>query len=296
MTSAGTSISIGMPVYNGEAFMHQSLSSLLHQTHTNFELIISDNSSTDRTAEICRDFAVRDQRIRYVRQPVHIDAGSNFAFVYEQSKSEYFMWAAADDVWHPEWLAHLLGLSCHRLCLAFGVVNAIGENGEPHWHPASHRDLTFDGSPFVRRLKYLLDPAILGKANPIYSVFRKNLVGHDDLSLLRSNRTGADMLFLFSLLRKAPIITTSKVWMSKRVHSNCSAAPSVAYKVWPGAMPFFVRVAKALNTHCKLLLGYFPLCGFWELCVYTGTLPFLFAINTFGAAIINQISRRLNQA
>jgi glycosyltransferase involved in cell wall biosynthesis len=91
------SISIGMPVYNGEHFLSGALDSILKQTYHNFQLIISDNASTDKTEEICRKYAANDQRVKYFRQPHNIGAVENFVFVLEQAKSKYFMWAAADD-------------------------------------------------------------------------------------------------------------------------------------------------------------------------------------------------------
>ena len=61
-------VSIGMPVYNGAAFLKESLDSLLSQTYGDFELIISDNASTDETESICRSYAAGDPRVRYQRQ------------------------------------------------------------------------------------------------------------------------------------------------------------------------------------------------------------------------------------
>jgi glycosyltransferase involved in cell wall biosynthesis len=90
-------VSIGMPVYNGEEFIVEALESLLGQTFINFELIISDNASEDRTGEICTEYALRDSRIRYIRQKQNIGAVANFQFVLDTAVGEYFMWNAADD-------------------------------------------------------------------------------------------------------------------------------------------------------------------------------------------------------
>lgn len=90
-------VSIGMPVYNGERFIRKALDSLLAQTFTDFELIISDNASTDRTQKICKEYKVRDKRIRYVRQNKNNGAIANFQFVLDESVGNYFMWAAVDD-------------------------------------------------------------------------------------------------------------------------------------------------------------------------------------------------------
>lgn len=91
-------VSIGMPVYNGEKFIRAAIQSLLHQTYSNFELIISDNASTDLTEVICREYALKDKRIKYVRQPKNLGPGHNFKFVFDEACGEYFMWAACDDV------------------------------------------------------------------------------------------------------------------------------------------------------------------------------------------------------
>ena len=98
-------VSIGMPVYNGVEYLSQSLDSLLSQTYGEFELIISDNASSDETEEICRSYAAQDKRIRYCRQEENLGSVQNFNRVFELSRGEYFKWAAYDDVCHPTFLA-----------------------------------------------------------------------------------------------------------------------------------------------------------------------------------------------
>jgi glycosyltransferase involved in cell wall biosynthesis len=97
-------VSIGMPVYNGENFIRTALESLLAQTFTNFELIISDNASTDATEIICRQYALQDSRIKYFRQPENLGPSNNFKFVFSRASAKYFMWAACDDMWDQSWL------------------------------------------------------------------------------------------------------------------------------------------------------------------------------------------------
>lgn len=97
-------VSIGVPVYNGAGTLRRTLESILAQTLVDFELIISDNASTDETAAICRDFAIRDARIRYVRQPRNLGAAFNFQYVIDQARGRYFLWAACDDVRTPDFL------------------------------------------------------------------------------------------------------------------------------------------------------------------------------------------------
>jgi glycosyltransferase involved in cell wall biosynthesis len=98
-------VSIGLPVYNGERFIREALDSLLGQSYQQFELIISDNASTDRTAEICQEYLAKDQRIRYYRNPTNLGAVKNFNRVFELSSGTYFMWAADHDLREPTFIA-----------------------------------------------------------------------------------------------------------------------------------------------------------------------------------------------
>ena len=99
--SPAPTLSVGLPVYNGERYLAESLDALLAQTYADFELIISDNASTDRTAEICREYAARDPRIRYVRQPVNVGAGPNHNLLVPLARGTYFKWASHDDLYAP---------------------------------------------------------------------------------------------------------------------------------------------------------------------------------------------------
>lgn len=91
-------VSIGMFVYNGDSCIRDAIESILNQTFRDFEFIISDNCSTDKTEEICREYANKDQRIRYVRQQKNIGATANCLFVLDEAVGEYFIWAAHDDI------------------------------------------------------------------------------------------------------------------------------------------------------------------------------------------------------
>jgi glycosyltransferase involved in cell wall biosynthesis len=97
-------VSIGLPLYNGERHLEQTLDSILGQTFPDFELIISDNASTDRSGEICQQYRRRDRRIQYSRNPVNLGAACNFNRVFELSSGEYFKWAAHDDLIAPTYL------------------------------------------------------------------------------------------------------------------------------------------------------------------------------------------------
>ena len=95
-------LSIGLPVYNGEDFLAESLDSLLGQTYEDFELIISDNASTDGTADICRGYAKQDSRIRYVRQPHNLGCAPNHNVLVQYARGELFKWVSHDDLYGRE--------------------------------------------------------------------------------------------------------------------------------------------------------------------------------------------------
>lgn len=93
-----------MPVYNGAKYLRSAIDSILAQTFTDFELIISDNASTDETQAICEEFRDRDARIRYVRNERNMGASWNFNRVYAMSRAPYFKQAAHDDLCEPTFL------------------------------------------------------------------------------------------------------------------------------------------------------------------------------------------------
>src|SRR5438105_14597753 len=125
-------ISIGMPVRNGEKYVSQAIDSLLAQTFTDFELIICDNASTDRTERICREYAAKDGRIRYHRNERDIGPAQNYTRCFGLARGTYFRWHAHDDVCEPTYLARCLAvlqrdpsvINCHSL------TRVIDERGQ----------------------------------------------------------------------------------------------------------------------------------------------------------------------
>lgn len=110
MTDEIPAVSIGMPVYNAEKYLPATIGAILAQDFQDFELVISDNASTDRSAEICESFARQDSRVRFVRQPSNRGATVNFRFVLDQSRAPFFMWAAADDVRSRDFLTQTVAV------------------------------------------------------------------------------------------------------------------------------------------------------------------------------------------
>ena len=80
-------LTIGLPVFNGAATIRDALDALLGQTYRDFILIISDNRSGDGTAEICREYAARDARIRFIQQPENLGPAMNFRYVLFEART-----------------------------------------------------------------------------------------------------------------------------------------------------------------------------------------------------------------
>jgi len=97
-------VSIGVPVYNGENYLEAAIDSLLKQSFRDFEIVIADNASTDRTEEICRSLQSRDGRVRYFRNPTNLGAAANYRKVFHLSRGQYFKWMAHDDLCSPNYL------------------------------------------------------------------------------------------------------------------------------------------------------------------------------------------------
>lgn len=230
-------LSIGMPVFNGGHFLHEAIESILKQTFVDFELVISDNASTDESEAICRQYASQDERIRYIRQPMNIGALENFQFVLDSAVGAYFMWSAADDVFDSRWLEVLLPVSIKNQCLSFGLAQVIDHSGGKIAHPCNSRKMQFVGNPLMRRLKYFVSPGILGKANLIHGIFPIALLKHPKRLRLLGESIGADQLFLYALLGRMDFRHAGSSYLYKRVHNESVGATVTTEKAGGGVIP-----------------------------------------------------------
>jgi glycosyltransferase involved in cell wall biosynthesis len=124
-------LAIGLPVYNGEDYLEETLVSLQKQTFQDYSLIISDNASTDRTGEICQAYASADPRIHYYRNEKNIGATQNWYRVFDLSSSEYFASAAHDDLYAPEYMQKCMEVLDRdpSVVLCYTKTRAIDECG-----------------------------------------------------------------------------------------------------------------------------------------------------------------------
>lgn len=125
-------VTIGLPVYNSETYLRQSLESLLAQTYTNFVLIISDNASTDGTADICQSYARDDSRIKYSRNAENIGLPRNFNKIANLTETKYLKWSTSDDYWEPTFVAKAVAVMEHdpSIIVCYPKTTLIDNDGE----------------------------------------------------------------------------------------------------------------------------------------------------------------------
>jgi len=134
MNEAGSKnplVSLAIPVYNGKAYLVDAITSCLAQDYDNFELIISDNASTDGTERICREFATKDARVKYFRNEKNLGAGRNYNLGFHHSSGKYVKWCAADDRISPNFVSACVAVleKNHDVILAYGTTISIDTAG-----------------------------------------------------------------------------------------------------------------------------------------------------------------------
>ena len=210
-------LSIGLPVFNGENYLAAALDSLLKQTFGEFELILCDNASTDRTPEICRVFAANDRRIRYHRNDENIGAAGNYNLALSMARSEYFKWAAHDDVCHPGFLQACIEVLDHHpgVVLCHSRSEGIGERGEVKGYYGEERAFDADG-PAQRFWEAISTPHV---CIAVFGVMRREVL----LKTIRhGDWVGADRNLLAELSLHGKIMLVPEFLFQRREHGEAS--------------------------------------------------------------------------
>ena len=175
-------ICIGIPVYNEENNLRQRLESIYKQSFCNFEIIISDNASEDKTQKICEELSKKDKRINYIRHEKNKGGSWNFSFVLRQAKTKYFVWASGDDIWSKGFLEKNIEVleKNEKIVGSIGEVSIFNRIKNPLTneieikvlkntkkfqcvHPVSgHKN---------KKIKFVLNYAM---SAPVYAVYRTN--------------------------------------------------------------------------------------------------------------------------
>jgi glycosyltransferase involved in cell wall biosynthesis len=137
--STSPRVSVGLPVYNGERYLAAALDGIVAQEFTDFEVIISDNASTDGTADIAQRYADKDERIIYIRNEKNVGAAPNYNQVVRIASGEYFKWHAHDDICAPGYIARCVEVldADPGVVLAYPRAAMIDDDGDvvKHYPP-----------------------------------------------------------------------------------------------------------------------------------------------------------------
>jgi glycosyltransferase involved in cell wall biosynthesis len=225
-TAEVPSLTIGLPVYNGELFLAEALDALLAQTYDDFELIISDNASSDRTAEICREYQARDARITFVRQDRNLGAAANHNALVPLARGRYFKWASHDDVYAPTLLERCVAVleSDPEPVLVHSLEAQIDERGEivtTRIVTTETRSAdTANPHPSARLHNLLRVPGV----PDIYGVIRTEVLRRVDPHGTYPN---ADRALVASLCLQGPFRQVPEILYFRRDHAGrASRAPS----------------------------------------------------------------------
>lgn len=220
MTPEISCLSIGLPVYNGEQFLEESLNSLLNQTFEDFELIISDNGSTDRTQEICRAYAAKDQRIRYHRSEQNHGAAWNYNRVFELSIGKYFKWACHDDLCAHEYIEQCVEIleSNPSVVLCYANTTFIDEQGK--FLENYSEDLHLDAAkPHERYRQYHRRFLYKYKCNPQFGVLRSSALA---MTRLMGKYEGSDIILFAELALLGEFYEIPEYLFFRRQHPQMS--------------------------------------------------------------------------
>jgi len=182
-------VSFGIPVYNGEASLRCCLDSILAQEFTDFEVVVCDNASTDRTPEILVDYATRDDRFRVHRNDENIGLIRNFNRVFELARGEYFRWVGADDWLEPDYASACVAAldADSGAILATSYFSLNQSDGQSECREFSGEFLESDRPErrFARALWFFHAGA--GLFEPIYSLMRREVLATTGLVRMAKN-------------------------------------------------------------------------------------------------------------
>jgi glycosyltransferase involved in cell wall biosynthesis len=213
---AAPAVTIGIPVYNGERYLEEAIRSVLAQTRRDLELVISDNASTDRTPEICRDYALQDGRVRYFLNPTNLGAAPNYNLAFTYARGRFFKWLAHDDLITPtfaEKATHVLGARPDAV-MCNSVVSYIDSKGAPLGLYDTQLGRADVASP-SRRLAQVTLPS--HSCVDFFGMFRRSAL---EGSLLHGSFHGADRALLAQMSLRGRMIQIPEPLVQMREHEN----------------------------------------------------------------------------
>ena len=214
-------VSIGLPVYNGENFVAEAIQCVRDQTLSNWELIICDNSSTDRTVAVCRQLADQDNRIRVYQNPRNMGVSFNYNEVFRLSHGKFFKWAAHDDLFAPRFIERCVEEfeKEERLVLVFPKLCYVDADGRVLRRQAS--ELSVLGSTIESRAKQFLGLAAHGTDFLwlAYGLIRREVLERSGAMGLYA---GDDQVLLFKIALLGGIKQIDEEMFFRREHRDAS--------------------------------------------------------------------------
>lgn len=253
-------LSIGLPVYNGEDYLAQSLDAVLGQTYTDYELILSSNASTDGTDDICREYAARDPRITFYRQERNIGAAPHHDFVFQKSHGELFKWASGDDLWARDLVERCVRLLDENPAAILAHTYTAAIDGEDNVIQALEYPLHTDAPEVSERLRSMLfDGDLPGaiQADDFYGVIRS-----DVLRKVKPHGSfyHADQVFMVELALHGPFLQVPEWLYFRRHHDGRALQANPTISSWSRNLDPR-RSNKLLHPPVRLvaeyILGYF---------------------------------------
>ena len=213
--TAALAASVGIPVYNGENYLEEAIRSVLAQSLDDLELVICDNASTDRTAQICSDYAASDRRVVYLRNERNLGAIPNYNRVFDEARGRYFKWLAHDDRIKPRYMeATVAALEANPFAvLCNTVVEYIGGRGE---HRGLYRTSLADAdSP---RAATRLGAMIIQSHSCVdfFATFRRDAWAGEKLLSFH----GEDRVFLAAMALKGLMLQLPEPLVEMREHED----------------------------------------------------------------------------
>jgi glycosyltransferase involved in cell wall biosynthesis len=226
-------VTIGLTVYNGENFLKEALDSILSQTFRDFELIISDNASTDSTMEICESFSKKDPRIRYYRNEKNMGAAWNFNRVFHVARGKYFQWACHDDVWTPTLLERCVEVLDQNpdLMLCYSKTAYMDHNGQPINRAIMRPDF-HDKKPHLRLKSFLQYHRNPNECSQVLGLFRADFL---EKSSLIGGYPASDMILLGEIALYGEFHEIPEYLFWRRDHSLTSVRANPSWEdraVW----------------------------------------------------------------
>ena len=258
-------VSVGVPVFNGEEYLRRRLDSILGQTFTDYEIIISDNASTDMTNKICKEYLNKDKRIRYVRQNTNIGFPNNFNFLINEARGEYYIAAAHDDLWEPTFLEKNVKVldTQKNIVGSISQVDFFGYEKQPKINPyiASLKKMVRkqDSEPLYNHVlsvsgnyedkvnKYLR----FNQGSFVYGLFRKDKLQKRPIQRVAS----WDLVVILNVLKEGNLYVIDEVLMHKFVGGLSSKGVLDEYK--RGEFPFWdlILPSSSLALWCIRNIG-----------------------------------------